>query len=72
MVVRGICDYADSHINDMWYKYASATVRAFASLFSSFVRSLFDSEPRWMGLRLLYRRSGKHHEWDAALKESQP
>ncbi|KAK2728901.1 g-protein beta wd-40 repeats containing [Colletotrichum kahawae] len=30
IVVRGICDYADSHKNKMWQEYAAATVAAFA------------------------------------------
>ena len=29
LVVRGICDYADSHKNDRWQRYASATAAAF-------------------------------------------
>ncbi|KAI9866890.1 MAG: hypothetical protein M1813_000832 [Trichoglossum hirsutum] len=28
--IRGICDYADSHKNDSWHKYASATAAAIA------------------------------------------
>jgi nucleoside phosphorylase len=30
LVIRGICDYADSHKNDKWQRYASATAAAFA------------------------------------------
>jgi nucleoside phosphorylase len=30
LVVRGICDYADSHKNDRWQKYAAATAAAYA------------------------------------------
>jgi nucleoside phosphorylase len=30
IVIRGICDYADSHKNDMWQKYAATTAAAFA------------------------------------------
>ena len=30
LVVRGIADYADSHKNDVWHGYASATAAAFA------------------------------------------
>ncbi|SPJ87813.1 uncharacterized protein FTOL_12282 [Fusarium torulosum] len=30
LVIRGICDYADSHKNDRWQRYASATAAAFA------------------------------------------
>ncbi|OAA73114.1 Pfs, NACHT and Ankyrin domain protein [Cordyceps fumosorosea ARSEF 2679] len=30
LVIRGICDYADSHQNDRWQCYASATAAAYA------------------------------------------
>ncbi|KAK5177844.1 hypothetical protein LTR44_009609 [Exophiala sp. CCFEE 6388] len=30
LVIRGICDYADSHKNDTWHRYAAATAAAFA------------------------------------------
>ncbi|KAL8744098.1 MAG: hypothetical protein Q9190_003616 [Brigantiaea leucoxantha] len=30
LVIRGICDYADSHKNDMWHNYAAITAAAFA------------------------------------------
>ena len=30
LVVRGICDYADSHKNRLWQKYAAATAAAYA------------------------------------------
>jgi len=30
LVIRGICDYADSHKNDAWQRYAAATAAAFA------------------------------------------
>jgi nucleoside phosphorylase len=30
LVIRGICDYADSHKNNVWQKYAAATAAAFA------------------------------------------
>ncbi|PNP59224.1 hypothetical protein FNYG_14995 [Fusarium nygamai] len=30
LVVRGICDYADSHKNDRWQRYAAAAAAAFA------------------------------------------
>ncbi|KAJ5660357.1 Pfs NACHT and Ankyrin domain protein [Penicillium longicatenatum] len=30
LVIRGICHYADSHINDRWQCYASATAAAYA------------------------------------------
>lgn len=30
LVIRGICDYADSHKNDDWHRYAAATAAAYA------------------------------------------
>jgi nucleoside phosphorylase len=30
LVIRGICDYADSHKNDEWHKYAACTAAAYA------------------------------------------
>jgi TolA-binding protein len=30
LVIRGICDYADSHKNDRWQTYAAATAAAYA------------------------------------------
>jgi len=30
LVIRGICDYADSHKNDQWHPYAAATAAAYA------------------------------------------
>lgn len=29
-VIRGVCDYADSHKNDIWHGYAAATAAAYA------------------------------------------
>jgi nucleoside phosphorylase len=37
LVIRGICDYADSHKNDRWQKYAAATAAAYAKEFLGFV-----------------------------------
>ncbi|KAH6997888.1 hypothetical protein BKA56DRAFT_607474 [Ilyonectria sp. MPI-CAGE-AT-0026] len=30
LVIRGICDYSDSHKNDVWHKYAALTAAAYA------------------------------------------
>jgi hypothetical protein len=30
VVVRGICDYSDTHKNDVWQGYAAATAAAYA------------------------------------------
>lgn len=37
LVIRGICDYADSHKNDKWQRYASATAAAFAKEILTYV-----------------------------------
>lgn len=33
LVIRGICDYADSHKNNLWQRYAAATAAAYAKEF---------------------------------------
>ncbi|GKZ24012.1 hypothetical protein AbraIFM66951_010265 [Aspergillus brasiliensis] len=38
LVIRGICDYADSHKNDQWQEYAAATAAAYAKFFLSHMR----------------------------------
>jgi nucleoside phosphorylase len=30
LIIRGICDYSDSHKNDRWQRYAAATAAAYA------------------------------------------
>jgi nucleoside phosphorylase len=30
LVIRGICDYCDTHKNDQWQRYAAATAAAYA------------------------------------------
>lgn len=37
LVIRGICDYADSHKNDDWQEYAAATAAAYAKEFLEYV-----------------------------------
>lgn len=37
LVIRGICDYADSHKNDVWHEYAAATAAAYAKELLFFV-----------------------------------
>jgi hypothetical protein len=40
IVIRGICDYADAHKNDVWQKYAATTAAAFAKELLSVVRPI--------------------------------
>jgi nucleoside phosphorylase len=37
LVIRGICDYADSHKNKVWQPYAAATAAAFARVLLGFI-----------------------------------
>jgi nucleoside phosphorylase len=37
LVIRGVCDYADAHKNDVWHRYAAATAAAYAKEFLSIV-----------------------------------
>jgi nucleoside phosphorylase len=37
LVIRGVCDYADSHKNGRWQRYASATAAAYAKELLSYV-----------------------------------
>lgn len=43
LVIRGICDYADSHKNKGWQQYAAATAAAYARLLLSVMRSCIDT-----------------------------
>ncbi|OJJ47398.1 hypothetical protein ASPZODRAFT_64812 [Penicilliopsis zonata CBS 506.65] len=43
-IIRGVCDYSDSHKNKQWQKYAAATAAAFAKLLLSHVRPDVESE----------------------------
>lgn len=47
LVIRGICDYADSHKNKSWQSYASATAAAYAKalLFNTPRPQISDGEP---------------------------
>jgi nucleoside phosphorylase len=38
LIIRGICDYCDSHKNKLWQKYAAASAAAFAKLLLSHIR----------------------------------
>ncbi|OQD67257.1 hypothetical protein PENANT_c325G08942, partial [Penicillium antarcticum] len=37
LAVRGICDYTDSHKNDRWQRYASATAAAYTKELLAYV-----------------------------------
>jgi nucleoside phosphorylase len=39
LVIRGICDYADSHQNDRWQRYAAATAAAYGKELLGYVSS---------------------------------
>ncbi|KAI1121221.1 ankyrin repeat-containing domain protein [Nemania abortiva] len=45
LVIRSICDYADSHKNDQWQRYAAAAAAAYAKELLGEIASLDNSEP---------------------------
>ncbi|KAK5053134.1 hypothetical protein LTR84_002108 [Exophiala bonariae] len=45
LVIRGICDYADSHKNKVWQNYAAVTAAAYAKELLSVVSAIQLSEP---------------------------
>lgn len=45
LVIRGICDYADSHKNKVFQNYAAAAAASYAKLLLSNLRDLEDLEP---------------------------
>ena len=42
--IRGVCDYADAHKNDVWHRYAATTAAAYAKEFLSMVPAKAVSE----------------------------
>jgi nucleoside phosphorylase len=45
LVIRGICDYADSHKNKVWQEYPAAAAASYAKLLLSVLRSYLDTGP---------------------------
>ncbi|KAL2837482.1 nucleoside phosphorylase domain-containing protein [Aspergillus pseudoustus] len=49
IVIRGICDYADSHKNDVWHKYAALAAAAYArELLLTLKQSKVAGLPSWV------------------------
>ncbi|KAJ5419432.1 uncharacterized protein N7487_002982 [Penicillium crustosum] len=49
LVIRGICDYCDSHKNDDWHKYAALTAAAYARELLLVLRpQRVDAMPSWV------------------------
>jgi nucleoside phosphorylase len=62
LVIRGICDYADSHKNKIWQPYAAATAAAFARVLLGFVdeREVVKTSRKWIAftrIRFLFSMS---------------
>ncbi|KAH6666143.1 TPR repeat protein [Halenospora varia] len=49
VVIRGICDYADSHKNEMWHKYAAAIAAAYAKDLLTVIPALEVENTRTIG-----------------------
>ncbi|GCB17283.1 hypothetical protein AAWM_00168 [Aspergillus awamori] len=74
LVIRGICDYADSHKNKRWQKYAAATAAAYAKLLLSRVRTVSENDAKgslltgcnrklWDGVQHFTRRQLVENEY---------
>lgn len=48
LVIRGICDYADSHKNDQWQRYAASTAAAFAVALLGYAPARQLNESPWV------------------------
>lgn len=59
LVIRGICDYADTHKNKQWQEYAAATAAAYAKLLLSVTDTC--ASPEDLGV-------GSEHEGSCSLK----
>ena len=65
LVIRGICDYADSHKNKQWQEYAAATAAAYAKELLSVVspaevqRPLFAATPSAVSSAAMASTTGK-------------
>lgn len=46
VVIRGICDYADSHANDKWQNYAAAVAAACAKTYLGVVQEYESHRPQ--------------------------
>ena len=66
LIIRGICDYADSHKNRRWQNYAAATAAAYAKLLLSRLRIVdgLESEPA----EYLSRKRTATTEWGEELR----
>ncbi|KAM6480975.1 nucleoside phosphorylase domain-containing protein [Trichoderma sp. SZMC 28011] len=68
LVIRGICDYADSHKNDTWQRYAAATAAACAKeLFQHIPAQELTSSPP---AHDVLRQSGESHGAPAVVAPS--
>ena len=56
LVIRGICDYSDSHENKQWQGYAALTAAAYAKILLSVVKTVL------FNLASTYRKQGRWAE----------
>jgi len=64
LVVRGICDYADSHKNKKWQLYAAATAAACAKEILSIIPAARDEAGHGQSKEIYYQRSCCLANWD--------
>ncbi|KAI5461906.1 nucleoside phosphorylase domain-containing protein [Mariannaea sp. PMI_226] len=64
LVIRGVCDYADSHKNDRWQRYAAVTAAAYAKELLGFVPTKdLKATPRAIDIpRLIHHKHTQQHD----------
>ncbi|KAJ5928438.1 hypothetical protein N7466_007394 [Penicillium verhagenii] len=72
LIIRGICDYSDSHKNNRWQKYAAATAAAYTKLLLSHLKPGLDSKYILSSLdqQFSFDEPEKHHVWIGGRKSS--
>ena len=58
LVIRGICDYADSHKSEMWHKYAAAASAAYAKDLLTVIPALEVENTRTIGETVRTEKGG--------------
>ncbi|KAJ5923720.1 hypothetical protein N7454_008965 [Penicillium verhagenii] len=72
LIIRGICDYSDSHKNNQWQRYAAATAAAYTKLLLSHLKPGLDTKYILSSLdqQISFDEPEKHQAWIGGRKSS--
>ncbi|KAF3398622.1 hypothetical protein DPV78_006348 [Talaromyces pinophilus] len=68
VIIKGVCDYADSHKNKTWQNYAAATAASCTKAFLGYWTSSVSDRP---GTFLMAHIAGKENTYEETLSDSQ-